>query len=110
MCNWCFPYQVEIPGFDSYGGPCYIGTGCFHRRDTLCGKKYSQDCKSTDWIKTVGKNDRKVEESAAVLEETCKVLASCCYEENTLWGKEVFFTPSVHSHTHFHIVNGYKVK
>ncbi|XP_044497378.1 cellulose synthase-like protein E1 [Mangifera indica] len=81
--------EVEIPGFDSYGGPCYIGTGCFHRRDTLCGKKYSQDCKSTDWIKTVSKNDRKVEESAAVLEETCKVLASCCYEENTLWGKEM---------------------
>ncbi|KAK4844771.1 hypothetical protein QYF36_024293 [Acer negundo] len=34
--------EVEHAGIDSSGGPLYIGTGCFHRRDTLCGKKYSQ--------------------------------------------------------------------
>ncbi|KAK2652674.1 hypothetical protein Ddye_012530 [Dipteronia dyeriana] len=36
-------HEVELAGLDSNGGPCYIGTGCFHRRDTLCGKKYSQE-------------------------------------------------------------------
>ncbi|KAJ0081922.1 hypothetical protein Patl1_09606 [Pistacia atlantica] len=46
--------EVELPGIDSNGGPFYIGTGCFHRRETLCGKKYSEDCKTTDWIKTMG--------------------------------------------------------
>ncbi|XP_062160871.1 cellulose synthase-like protein E6 [Alnus glutinosa] len=78
--------EVELPGFDGNGGPCYIGTGCFHRRETLCGQKYSKEYKA-DWKK---RNDRKVEESSArVLEETCKVLASCTYENNTQWGKEV---------------------
>ena len=76
---------MEIPGFDGHGGPCYIGTGCFHRRDTLCGQKYSKEYKAD----LKGGNDRKVEDSASVLEETCKVLASCTYENNTQWGKEV---------------------
>ncbi|KAB1221657.1 Cellulose synthase-like protein E6 [Morella rubra] len=49
---------VEIPGFDGNGGPCYIGTGCFHRRETLCGQKYSKECKA-DWKRC---NDIKIEE------------------------------------------------
>ncbi|CAL5410300.1 unnamed protein product [Camellia sinensis] len=76
---------VELAGFDANGGPLYIGTGCFHRREALSGMKYKKDYK-TDWMV---KNDRKVEESTHVLEETCKVLASCSYEENTRWGKEM---------------------
>ncbi|CAL5344330.1 hypothetical protein CsSME_00032811 [Camellia sinensis var. sinensis] len=76
---------VELAGFDANGGPLYIGTGCFHRREALSGMKYKKDYK-TDWMV---KNDRKVEESTHVLEETCKVLASCSYEENTQWGKEM---------------------
>ncbi|KAG5516231.1 hypothetical protein RHGRI_037060 [Rhododendron griersonianum] len=77
--------KVEFPGLDANGGPAYIGTGCFHRRDTLCGKKYKNDYQ-IDWRT---ENDRRVEESTTVLEETCKTLASCSYEENTEWGKEV---------------------
>ncbi|XP_030491014.2 cellulose synthase-like protein E1 isoform X1 [Cannabis sativa] len=78
--------EVDLRGFDSNGGPCYIGTGCFHRRESLSGKKYNEadkillDCK------------RKSEDegiSAEALEETSKVLANCSYEENTLWGKEM---------------------
>ncbi|KAG6641948.1 hypothetical protein CIPAW_09G109200 [Carya illinoinensis] len=78
---------VELPGFDGNGGPCFIGTGCFHRRNTLCGQKYSdQECKA-NWK---GCDDIKIEESASVLEDTSKVLASCTYEEKyTQWGNEV---------------------
>ena len=76
---------MEFPGLDANGGPSYIGTGCFHRREALCGKKYDRDCK-VDWKKL---NNRKVKESASALEDTCKVLASCTFEQNTLWGKEV---------------------
>ena len=36
--------KVELTGFDSNGGPCYIGTGCFHKRETLCEKKYDMEC------------------------------------------------------------------
>ncbi|KAM4112620.1 hypothetical protein ACJW30_05G153700 [Castanea mollissima] len=75
---------MEMPGFDGNGGPCYIGTGCFHRRETLSGKKYNKNYKE-DWKRW---SKRSVEESTRVLEETSKVLASCNYEENTQWGKE----------------------
>ncbi|CAK9182210.1 unnamed protein product [Ilex paraguariensis] len=76
---------VEFLGHDSNGGPLYIGTGCFHRRDVLCGKKYNKGSK-IDWKKG---NGTLVKESADVLQETCGVLASCTYEENTQWGKEM---------------------
>ncbi|KAF3954855.1 hypothetical protein CMV_019854 [Castanea mollissima] len=76
--------EMEMPGFDGNGGPCYIGTGCFHRRETLSGKKYNKNYKE-DWKRW---SKRSVEESTRVLEETSKVLASCNYEENTQWGKE----------------------
>ncbi|XP_022719962.1 cellulose synthase-like protein E6 [Durio zibethinus] len=76
--------EVELPGFDANGGPCYIGTGCFHRRESLCGKKYSKEFKG-EWRRV----NKKVEESASVLEERCKVLASCTYEQNTDWGNEM---------------------
>ncbi|XVE90175.1 hypothetical protein DITRI_Ditri20bG0057100 [Diplodiscus trichospermus] len=74
-----------MPGVDANGGPCYIGTGCFHRREALCGKKYDKQCK-VEWKRL---NDRKVKESASVLEQTCKALASSTFEQNTLWRKEV---------------------
>ncbi|XP_075664554.1 cellulose synthase-like protein E6 isoform X1 [Castanea sativa] len=77
--------EVELPGLDGNGGPCYIGSGCFHRREILCGKNYSKECK-VDWKRLT---KREVEQSISVLEETCKVLASCTYEENTQWGKEI---------------------
>lgn len=87
---------MDLSGQDSYGGCYYIGTGCFHRRDALCGKKYCQETKLIDWKSS----DTRFEESADVLEETCKVLASCHYEENSLWGKEVIQTLSLtHSYT-----------
>ncbi|MBA0654049.1 hypothetical protein Goklo_021129, partial [Gossypium klotzschianum] len=77
--------QLEVLGFDANGGPSYMGSGCFHRRETLCGKKYEKNYK-VDWKKI---NDKKVSETASFLEETCKVLASCTFEHNTPWGKEM---------------------
>ncbi|RVW87227.1 Cellulose synthase-like protein E6 [Vitis vinifera] len=77
--------EVEFPGLDSNGGPFYIGTGCFHRRVALCGMKYDKECER-EWKK---ENGRRGRESASVLEESCKVLASCTYEENSQWGKEM---------------------
>ncbi|KAM6601850.1 hypothetical protein CsatA_021459 [Cannabis sativa] len=78
--------EVDLRGFDSNGGPCYIGTGCFHRRESLSGKKYEASNKVLlEWKR---KNEDKGI-SAEALEETCKLLASCTYEENTSWGKEM---------------------
>ena len=77
--------KVELRGIDANGGPCYIGTGCFHRRESLLGKKY-REATNIDWSNN---QHTKTEESKDVLEETSKPLASCDYEENTQWGMEV---------------------
>ncbi|KAK4484983.1 hypothetical protein RD792_007590 [Penstemon davidsonii] len=77
--------EVELPGIDANGGPLYIGSGCFQRRDTLCGKKYERESTIT-WKKD---NGIRVKESANLLEETGKILAGCSYEENSPWGKEM---------------------
>ncbi|KAK8712971.1 hypothetical protein V6N13_148199 [Hibiscus sabdariffa] len=78
--------ELELAGFDGNGGPCYIGTGCFHRRETLCGMKYRKDFKG-GWKPM--ENDRNTKQSASVLEQKSKALASCSFEENTQWGKEM---------------------
>ncbi|KAK9005226.1 hypothetical protein V6N11_042670 [Hibiscus sabdariffa] len=77
--------QVEFHGLDGYGGPLYVGTGCFHRRDILCGRKFSRE---SDNEFRVAK-DREREETADVLQEKSKVLATCAHENNTEWGKEM---------------------
>lgn len=77
--------EVEFPGLDGSGGPLYIGTGCFHRRDVLCGKKYSKRYRN-DWN---SKNYRNSKDNVTELEEKSKQLANCSYEENTQWGKEM---------------------
>ncbi|KAH7843196.1 hypothetical protein Vadar_013722 [Vaccinium darrowii] len=77
--------EVEFHGLDGYGGPLYIGTGCFHRRDTLCGMEFSKENR-TRWR---SENDKPTKESADELETRVKDLASCAYERNTQWGKEM---------------------
>lgn len=77
--------NVELSGLDGFGVALYVGTGCFHRRESLCGKKFSADHKIES--RSVGDNikGRSVKE----LENSSKVLANCGYEKGTLWGKEM---------------------
>ncbi|KAM3749067.1 hypothetical protein ACB098_05G154600 [Castanea mollissima] len=87
--------KMEMPRYDGNGSGCfYIGTGRFHRRETLSGQKYSKNFKA-DWKRL---SNRSVEKSTSVLEEKCKVLASSSYEKNSQWGKEmglksIYFNP-----------------
>ena len=81
--------KVEIGGLDSHGGCLYIGSGCFHRRDALCGMSYSNDT-LFDWEKENRKQMILAAEATHVLEKKCKLHASCSYEHNTQWGKEVY--------------------
>uniref|UniRef100_A0A803NDG6 Peptidase S8/S53 domain-containing protein n=1 Tax=Chenopodium quinoa TaxID=63459 RepID=A0A803NDG6_CHEQI len=74
--------QVEFHGLDGLGGPLYVGTGCFHQREILCGRKYSKDYK-IDW------KTSKMDGTIFELEERAKSLASCVYELNSQWGKEL---------------------
>lgn len=79
---------MDFHGLDGLGGPLYIGTGCFHRRDTLCGRVFSKNQTKNDyWNK--GNDYRYFEETSCELEERLKDLASCTFEKNTQWGNEV---------------------
>ena len=70
---------------DSVGGPLYIGTGCFHRREILCGRKFTKDYKE-DWD---GGIKDKIQENIYEVEEKAKSLATCTYEHDTQWGDEI---------------------
>lgn len=74
---------MEFNGLDGFGGPLYTGSGCFHRRDTFLGRKFSIGYKHEE------KRESTKRESVLELEAQSKELASCTYEENTEWGKEV---------------------
>ncbi|KAK8623042.1 hypothetical protein V6N13_117937 [Hibiscus sabdariffa] len=77
--------KVELHGIGGYGAALYCGTGCFHRRTSLCGSKYSEAYKeSSNW--GMRKEDKR---TVYELEEASKVLATCGYEKGTQWGKEM---------------------
>ncbi|XP_058765403.1 cellulose synthase-like protein E1 [Vicia villosa] len=80
-------HEVEFFGLDGFGGLMYIGTGCFHRRDVLCGRKFNKQYRN-DWNNEEN-IDNMIEASLQEMEEKSKPLASCTYEENSSWGKEV---------------------
>lgn len=77
---------MESHGSDGYGGPLYVGSGCFHRRDTLYGREYSTEAR----IDLKSACLEKMEENMHELEERLEGLASSTYDlNNTQWGNEV---------------------
>ncbi|KAK4753056.1 hypothetical protein SAY87_021854 [Trapa incisa] len=73
--------KVEFHGLDSHGGVLYIGSGCFHRRETLCGMKFGEEGKiAASMMSRISKGHQL---------KDLKDLASCTYEKNTQWGSEV---------------------
>ncbi|RCV12123.1 hypothetical protein SETIT_2G244000v2 [Setaria italica] len=78
--------HVELRGFDGVDGPLYIGTGCFHRRESLCGRRFTNDYKE-DWDRGINKEKREL--SINKIEEKAKLLTTCTYEHNTQWGNEI---------------------
>ncbi|EES05604.2 hypothetical protein SORBI_3004G255200 [Sorghum bicolor] len=74
--------ELDHPCLDGWGGMCYYGTGCFHRREALCGRIYSRDYKE-DWTRMLSKT-----EDVSELEGMAESLVTCTYEHNTLWGIE----------------------
>ncbi|XP_059666573.1 cellulose synthase-like protein E6 [Cornus florida] len=77
--------KIELAGLDGCSGALYGGTGCFHRREGLCGRKYSKDHRA-QWDRVTTKSK---DATAEKLEEASKVLANCSYEKGTQWGIEM---------------------
>ncbi|KAL2523792.1 Cellulose synthase-like protein E1 [Abeliophyllum distichum] len=78
-------FKIELAGFDGYDAMPYIGTGCFHRRESLCGSKYFEN-RIVEWNDAKDKiKGRTIDE----VEEASKLVANCSYEKGTQWGKEM---------------------
>ncbi|XP_019193726.1 PREDICTED: cellulose synthase-like protein E1 [Ipomoea nil] len=77
--------DVEFRGLDGYGGPMYVGTGCFHRRETICGREFSKATRT----ELQSDPPRMTHKNARELEERLQELVSCTYEENSQWGYEI---------------------
>ncbi|KAK9049682.1 hypothetical protein SSX86_031348 [Deinandra increscens subsp. villosa] len=75
--------EVDFHGLDGNGGPLYIGTGCFHRRDILLGKSFDNESR-IEW-KT--ENDHKEPRENTI--DEIKNLVNCTFEIDTEWGKEM---------------------
>uniref|UniRef100_A0A2N9HRR9 Glycosyltransferase 2-like domain-containing protein n=1 Tax=Fagus sylvatica TaxID=28930 RepID=A0A2N9HRR9_FAGSY len=84
-CAFTVASNIEVAGLGGYGAAPYCGTGCFHRRECLCGKVYSKDYRG-EWNIEAKKNANK---TVNELEEASKVLANCSYEKDTQWGKKM---------------------
>nr|XP_023881890.1 cellulose synthase-like protein E2 isoform X3 [Quercus suber] len=84
-CSFSVPSNIEFAGLDGYGAAPYCGTGCFHRRESLCGKAHSKDYKGEWNIKAKKNADKTIDE----LEKESKVLTNCIYEKDTQWGNKV---------------------
>uniref|UniRef100_A0A1S4BLZ1 Cellulose synthase-like protein E6 n=1 Tax=Nicotiana tabacum TaxID=4097 RepID=A0A1S4BLZ1_TOBAC len=84
--------EVELPGLDASGGPLYIGTGCFHGREVLCGKKYCKGSKIINYYKKEVDNKREYKETrlkyGCAVEDVITGLAIQCRG----W-KSVYFNP-----------------
>nr|XP_023881873.1 cellulose synthase-like protein E6 isoform X1 [Quercus suber]POF22854.1 cellulose synthase-like protein e6 [Quercus suber] len=84
-CSFSVPSNIEFAGLDGYGAAPYCGTGCFHRRESLCGKAHSKDYKGEWNIKAKKNADKTIDE----LEKESKVLTNCIYEKDTQWGNKM---------------------
>jgi cellulose synthase/poly-beta-1,6-N-acetylglucosamine synthase-like glycosyltransferase len=78
-------YHVEMCGLDSVGGCLYIGTGCFHRREILCGRIFSKDYKE-NWNRGIKERGK---ENINEIEEKATSLVTCTYEHRTQWGNDI---------------------
>lgn len=76
-------HEIELACLGSRGAALFCGTGCFHRRESLSGKKYFKEHKINELNGGKEKSQKTMEE----LEEASKVVANCSYEEATQWGK-----------------------
>ncbi|GFS45167.1 cellulose synthase like E1 [Actinidia rufa] len=78
--------EIELAGIDGFDGALYCGTGCFHRRESICGGKYSKNHRGE--LSSILCNKMK-DKTVHELEKESKVLANCSYEKDTQWGKEM---------------------
>ncbi|KAL7220167.1 hypothetical protein ACSBR2_013101 [Camellia fascicularis] len=96
-------FTILWQGMDGLEGPCLSGTCVYIKRKALYGSLMKEDAdiiklkesfgSSNDFIKSLGRHYKSNHSdiwSKMLVKET-QILASCAYENQTKWGKEVGF-------------------
>ncbi|KAI7980358.1 Cellulose synthase-like protein G2 [Camellia lanceoleosa] len=96
-------FTILWQGMDGLDGPCFSGTCVYIKRKALYGSLMEEDVdiiklkeslgSSNDFIKSLGRYYKPNHSdiwSKMLVKET-QILASCAYENQTKWGKEVGF-------------------
>lgn len=81
-------FQINPLGMDGYGGPNFVGTGCFFRRRAL----YGPPSPSQQWEPQEATAKGPI--GSLIVSEAAQHFASCTFEEDTKWGRLVI-TPFV---------------
>lgn len=98
-------YKTKFQGMDGIGGTVCAGTGYYLKKKALYGSPNQQDehvahpeesfGKSTKFIDSLRGSESEDSQidgfSTAILKEANK-LASCSYEDNTKWGKQIGYS------------------
>nr|XP_043621760.1 cellulose synthase-like protein G2 [Erigeron canadensis] len=95
-------YRTKYQGMDGIGGTICSGTGYYLRKKALYESPNQQDehlvrpmesfGQSTKFIESLKKEDSQTELFPTVIIEETKKLASCSYEDNTKWGKQIGYS------------------
>ncbi|CAL0315927.1 unnamed protein product [Lupinus luteus] len=76
--------KLELAGICGHGAALYCGTGCFHRRESISGTSFK------DYIPNKDTNPKREDKRTLnELNEASKALATCTFEKDTQWGKEM---------------------
>ncbi|XP_019456035.1 PREDICTED: cellulose synthase-like protein E6 [Lupinus angustifolius] len=76
--------KLELAGICGHGAALYCGTGCFHRRESLSGTYFK------DYLPNKDTNPKREDKRTVnELNEASKALATCTFEKDTQWGKEM---------------------
>ncbi|XWS13808.1 hypothetical protein CRYUN_Cryun36dG0070100 [Craigia yunnanensis] len=101
-----FIFKINWHGLDGLGGPIMSGTNFYIKREALLGSFSTQEGidlmalkrsfgESNEFIKTLRQDYNPTllngGESSSMLLEEVKILASCSYENRTIWGTKVGF-------------------
>ncbi|KAI3707456.1 hypothetical protein L6452_25995 [Arctium lappa] len=98
-------YKTKYQGMDGIGGTICAGTGYFLKKKALYTCPYQQDehllhpeerfgesSKFIDSLKSSENKETQIDRFTTAVLEEAKKLATCSYEDNTKWGKEIGYS------------------
>ncbi|CAA2954351.1 cellulose synthase G3 [Olea europaea subsp. europaea] len=85
-------YKTKYQGMDGINGTVCAGTGYYLKKKALYGRPNNEDEFLDEPEKNFGLSSKFITSLKALKGENAKNLASCPFEENTKWGKEIGYS------------------